>query len=184
MKKTIFSALLILFSIVAYTQSLIDADSIILIDNQDGTYDALAVTVYKGLSAQTIKTIYRDRFEKSNGQKLQSAKTALQFEAKARRDEAKYTEITGDTIAIDSIDLDGEWTIRGGEANLKFTVEQNQSKNAKVKLKIISVEEMIISVDKVGEVSFYRQDENTWLGKADTLYKMTRDKPKAKNKLK
>lgn len=182
MKQVFFLALLILFSVVAYTQSLIDADSIILIDNQDGTYDALAVTVYKGLSAQTVKTIYRDRFERSKGLKLQSAKTALQYEAKATRDEAKYTEITGDTIVVDSINLDGDWTIKGGEVSLKFTVANNKSTSNKVKLAIVSTEELIVSVDKVGEVSFYKQDENTWLGKADTLYKMTRDKPKAKNK--
>lgn len=182
MKKTIISTLLILFSVVAYTQSLIDADSIILIDNQDGTYDALAVTVYQGLSAQTIKTIYRDRFERSKGLKLQSAKTALQYEAKATRDEAKYTEITGDTIAVDSITLDGDWSIRGGEVSLKFTITNNKSKSNKVKLSIVSAEELIVSVDKVGEVTFYKQDATTWLGKADTLYKMTLDKPKAKNK--
>ena len=182
MKRAFFSALLIFFSAAAYTQSLIDADSIILIANQDGTYDALAVTVYKGLSAQTVKTVYRDRFERSKGLKLQSAKTALQYEAKASRDEAKYTEITGDTIQLDSINLDGDWTIRGGEVSLKFTVTNNQSTSNKVKLKIVSIEELIVSVDKVGEVTFYRQDESTWLGKADTLYKMTLDKPKAKNK--
>lgn len=182
MKKTFIFVLLAFCSTIAYNQSLIDADSIILINNQDGTYDALAVTIYRGLSAQTIKTIYKDRFEKSNGQKLQSAKTALQYEEKAKRDEAKFTEITGDTIAIDSIDLDGDWVIRGGETNLRFTVASNKSTSNKVKLKIVSIDELIISVDKVGEVAFYRQEENTWIGKADTLYKMTLAKPKAKNK--
>ena len=181
MKKTIIFIPLILFSVVAHTQSLIDADSIILIDNQNGTYDALAVTVYQGLSAQTVKTIYRDRFERSKSLKLQSAKNALQYEAKATRDEAKYTEITGDTIAVDSITLDGDWTIRGGEVSLKFTITNNQSTKAKVKIVIVSAEELIISVDKVGEVTFYKQDATTWLGKADRLYKMTLDKPKAKN---
>ncbi len=181
MKKTFFCLILALCSVVAYNQSLIDADSIILINNQDGTYDALAVTVYQGLSAQTIKTIYKDRFEKSKGQKLQSAKTALQYEEKAKRDEAKYTEITGDTIAIDSIDLDGDWSIKGGEVSLKFKINKNKSNNAKVELKIVSDEELIISIDKVGEVSFYKKDENTWIGKADTLYRMTIDKARAKN---
>lgn len=164
------------------SQSLLDADSIIVVQETDSTYTALAVTIYSGISANALKAIFKDRFDRSTRQKLQSAKTALQLEAKAKRDEAKYTEITGDTIAIDSIDLDGDWTIRGGEVSLKFTVTDNQSTSNKVKLKIVSIEELVISVDKVGEVTFYKQDENTWLGKADTLYKMTLDKPKAKNK--
>lgn len=161
-----------------FGQSLIDADSIILIQTTDTTFDAYAVTIYKGLSIQTIKTIYKDRFEKSNGQKLESAKTALQFEEKAKRDEAKYTEITGETIQIDSINMDGSWDITGGEVKLKFTIADNKSQSTKVKLKIISIDEIIVSVDKVGEIAFYKQEEGVWLGKADILYKMILNKTK------
>lgn len=170
------------FFIPLQSQSLLDADSLIVVQENDTTYTVLATTIYKGITANALKAIFKDRFERSNRLKLQSARTALQLEAKAKRDEAKYTEITGDTIVVDSISLDGDWTIRGGEVTLKFTVTNNQSTSNKVKLKIVSIEELVISVDKVGEVTFYRQDEKTWLGKADTLYKMTLDKPKAKNK--
>lgn len=164
------------------SQSLLDADSLIVVQKNDSTYTVLAVTIYADITANALKAIFKDRYDKSTRLKLQSARTALQLEAKAKRDEAKYTEITGDTIAVDSITLDGDWTIRGGEVSLKFTVTNNQSTSNKVKLAIVSAEELIISVDKVGEVTFYKQDATTWLGKADTLYKMTLDKPKAKNK--
>lgn len=164
------------------SQSLLDADSVIVIRKNDSTYTVLAATIYKDVTANALKAIFKDRYERSNRLKLQSARTALQLEAKAQRDEAKYTEITGDTIQLDSIALDGDWTIQGGAVSLKFSVANNQSTNAKVKIKIVSVEELIISVDKVGEVAFYKQDGATWIGKADALYKMTLDKPKAKSK--
>lgn len=175
--------MLVLLNTKVNAQSLIDADSMIVIQQSDSNFTAMAVTIYRGLSASTIKAIFKERFEKSNRQKLDFARQAIQFEEKAKRNEAKYTEITGDTIAIDSsINLAGDWTIKGGEVSLKFSVSNNQSTSNKVKIKIVSTEELIISVDKVGEVAFYKQDATTWIGKADTLYKMTLDKPKAKNK--
>jgi hypothetical protein len=167
-----------------FGQSLIDADSIILVQKTDTTFDALAVSVYKNISVQTLKQIYKDRFEKSNSLRVQSAKNALSLEEKAKRDEAKYTEVTGDTIQIDSINIDGDWGITGGEVKLKFTIANNKSESAKVKLKIISVDEIIVSVDKVGDIAFYKQEEGIWLGKADTLYKMILDKTKPKKQSK
>lgn len=180
--KYLLSILGLFLALSIKSQSLLDADSIIVIQTSDTTFNVLAVTIYPGLSASALKSVFKDRFDKNTRLKLQSAKTALRFEEKARQDEAKYTQITGDTIVIDSVYLDGEWTIKGGEVNLKFTVTDNKSTSAKVKVKIVSSEELIVSLDKVGEITFYRQEDGVWLGKADIIYKMTLDKPKVKNK--
>lgn len=178
--KYLFFLIGLILATYAPAQSLLDADSIIVIQESDTTFTLLAVTVYPGIKADALKQVYRDRYEKSQRLKLQSARQYLQLEEKAKVDEAKFIEIIGDTIAIDSITLDGEWDIKGGETSIIFTITDNQSGNNKVKLKILSAEEMVISLDKVGEIPFYKQDENNWVGKADTLYKMTRRKAKEK----
>jgi len=172
----------ILLALSIKSQSLLDADSIVVVQETDSTYTALAVTIYSGISANALKSIFKDRYDKSNRLKLQSARTALQYEEKAKKDEAKFTEITGDTIAIDSFSLDGDWTISGDGVTIEITIADNQSTDDRVKLKVISSGELLISYESIGEIPFYKQDENTWLGKGKALYKMIREKPKGKSK--
>lgn len=166
----------------ASAQSLLDADSIIVIQKNDSTFTAMAVTVYPGLKAAVIKQIYRDRYEKSQRLKVDAAKLTIQLNEKANKASTTYFQVTGDTISVDSVSLDGEWALKGGETSINFTVTNNQSDNNKVALKVIDAQEILLIIKDVGQISFYKENENSWIGKGKELFKMTRRRAKEKAK--
>lgn len=181
--KNLVILLLLCLVIQLQAQSLIDADSIIVIQEDDSTFTAMAVTVYPGLKANAIKTIYRDRYEKSQRLKVSAAKLTIQLDESANKAATTFFQVTGDTISLDSVSVDGEWALRGGETTINFAVENNLSDNNKVAIKkIVDTEEIILTIKDVGEVNFYKQDENTWIGKGKEVYRMTRRKAKEKAK--
>lgn len=181
MKNLLF---LFLFApLVLFSQSLLDADSIIVIQNNDSTFTALAVTIYPGLKAGVIKQVYRDRYDKSQRLKVEAAKLTIQLNEKANKASTTFFQVTGDTISLDSVSLDGEWALKGGEISINFTVtNNNQSDNNKVALKVVDAQEILLIIKDVGEVSFYKENENSWIGKGKELFKMTRRRAKEKAK--
>lgn len=184
MKSLILCVLLSMATVgIIRAQSLLEADSMIVVQTAQGVYTAMATYLYKGLDSAAIRNIYKERVERARRLKLQSALQTIELEEKANQEESKYKQATGDSLTIDSTGLDGTWTLSNGKISETIEIEDNQSKTPGVFIKVVSAKEILIVFDEIISADFYKQENNVWVGKSGgTVFKLIRDKSKPKKK--